>query len=390
MVTFEEACRIVMNSALVTPPERILLSTALHRILAEDVVSDINMPPFNKAAVDGYACRQVDLADELEVIEIIPAGVMPRKVIDKGQCSKIMTGAMVSPGADVVIMVEDTVRTPAGKIRFIRQRSAANICYLAEDITKGDTVLKAGTLIRPPEVAVMASVGYMQPLVYKQVRIGVISTGDELVEPEHVPAPSQIRNSNAMQLLAQIGRMGLKGSYYGIARDTKASIRNLVRKTWRANDITVLTGGVSMGEYDYVPEVLAELDLNVLFESIAIQPGRPTLFGMSEKQHIFGLPGNPVSSFVLFELLIKPFLYRCMGHTHQPLVYRLPMGTGYSRKKSDRKSLIPVRITDNKVFPVAYHGSAHIHSYIYADGIIVLEIGTTLLEEGELVDVRQI
>lgn len=379
-----------MSSALVTQAERILLSTALQRILAEDVVSDINIPPFNKAAVDGYACRQVDLADELDVIEVVPAGVIPRKIIDKGQCSKIMTGAMVPPGADVVIMVEDTVRTPAGKIRFIRQKSAANICYRAEDINKGDTVLTAGTLIRPQEVAVMASVGCMQPLVHKQVRIGIISTGDELVEPEHTPESPQIRNSNAMQLLAQIGRMGLKGTYYGIARDTKASIRKLVRKAWGASDITVLTGGVSMGEYDFVPEVLAELNLNILFESIAIQPGRPTLFGISEQQFIFGLPGNPVSSFVLFELLIKPFLYRCMGHTYQPLVHRLPMGTGYSRRKSDRKSLVPVRIADNKVFPVAYHGSAHIHSYIYADGIIVLEIGTTHLEEGELADVRQI
>jgi molybdopterin molybdotransferase len=145
-----------------------------------------------------------------------------------------------------------------------------------------------------------------------------------------------------------------------------------------------------MGEYDYVPDVMKELDVEILFKSIAIQPGRPTVFGKRGSQFIFGLPGNPVSSFVLFELMVKPFLRKMMGNSDIPVILKLPMGKKYIRKKSGRKSLLPVEIRDGKVFPVEYHGSAHIHSYSKASGLISVEIGATEIMEGEFVDVRPI
>ena len=390
MVSFEEAYQQVLRSASEPKSERILLKDALHRILAAVVVSDTDMPPFDKSAVDGFACQREDLGKELECLETIPAGVVPKRSIQQGQCSKIMTGSIVPDGADMVMMVEDVVTTETGKIRFAKEKSATNICYRAEDIRKGDIVLRSGTLIRPQEIAVMASVGYVWPEVYLQPRIGIISTGDELVEPEFTPQLSQIRNSNSSQLLAQLGTMGLQGTYYGIASDTKESLMRLIQKVMYFSDVVLLTGGVSMGDHDHVLEALKELDVKIIFHSIAIQPGRPTVFGMAESKYIFGLPGNPVSSFVLFELLIRPMLYRLMGYTYKPMLSRLPMGMTYTRKRSDRKSLIPVNIQDGKVVPVTYHGSAHIHSYVFAEGIITLEEGATLIKEGELVDVRQI
>ncbi len=390
MISFEEAYQQVIRSARAPASEHIQLSDALHRILAAQVVSDTDMPPFNKSAVDGYACRRDDLAKELECMETIPAGVAPRIDIQPGQCSRIMTGSIVPEGADMVVMVEDTVTTGEGKIRFVKERSATNICYRAEDIRKGDVVLFPGSLIRPQEIAVMASVGTICPEVYRQPRVGVISTGDELVEPGVTPQWSQIRNSNASQLLAQLAAMGIRGSYYGIARDEMGSLRDLLDEAMRSCDVTLVTGGVSMGDYDYVAGALEQLKVKIIFHSIAVQPGRPTVFGMGERTYIFGLPGNPVSSFVIFELLVKPMLYKLMGHEHLPILNRLSMGIAHSRKRSDRKSFIPVMVRDGKVIPVTYHGSAHIHSYVHADGIIAMEVGQTRLNEGELVDVRQI
>jgi molybdopterin molybdotransferase len=390
MVQFEEALSLVMSSAYTLDIERIHIGDSLQRILAEDVFSDMDMPPFNKSAVDGYACRREDLSMEMEVIEVVPAGKIPEKMTGKGECTRIMTGAMVPERADMVMMVEDTELTPGGKVVFTGVQPAYNICYHAEDIKKGDLVLKSGTIIRPQEIAVMASTGYVRPVVYRKVNTGVISTGDELVEPDQNPEISQIRNSNAQQLIAQLGRMGLKGYYYGIAKDRKERIRELIVRAMEDNDMVLLTGGVSMGEYDYVPEVLDELRVNIRFSTIAIQPGRPTVFGVTGNGFLFGLPGNPVSSFVLFELLVKPLIYKLMGHDFLPIVWRLPMGISYSRKKSGRKSVIPVIIRNGSVFPVEYHGSAHIHSYINASGLMIFDTGLTDIKEGEMVDVRQV
>jgi molybdopterin molybdotransferase len=390
MVSFEQAYQHIIRSACEPASEHVQLNDALHRILAAQVVSDTDMPPFNKSAVDGFACRRDDLGRELECVETVPAGVVPRKNIHPGQCSKIMTGSIVPEGADMVVMVEDTVTSEVGMIRFVKEKSATNICYRAEDIRKGDVVLFPGSLIRPQEIAVMASVGYVRPEVYLQPRVGVISTGDELVEPEHSPQWSQIRNSNSSQLLAQLASMGIRGSNYGLAMDDLESLVGLLHKAIRSCDVTLITGGVSMGDYDHVVGALEQLKVKIIFHSIAIQPGRPTVFGMAEGKYVFGLPGNPVSSFVIFELLIKPMLFKLMGYDHQPILYRLPMGVTHSRKRSDRKSFIPVTVREGKIVPVAYHGSAHIHSYVHADGIIAMEVGQTELQEGEFVDVRQI
>jgi len=400
MISFKEALSIVQQAAIPMVTEKCPLAQCPGKVLALDVRSDIDMPPFNKSAVDGFACRKNDLAlkentsvraghaPPIQVMETIAAGTVPKRKIGPGQCARIMTGAIVPEGADTVIMVEFTEETEDGRIIYKKKKTTANICYLGEDLRKGEIVLTKGTLIGAPEIAVLASVGATEPEVFIKPRIAVISTGDELVEPDKTPGPAMIRNSNSAQLIAQAKRMHINALDLGIARDMEEDLYNIIEKGLEKADVVLLTGGVSMGDYDYVPAVMQKAGIEILFKSIAIQPGRPTVFGRKRDQFIFGLPGNPVSSFVLFELLVKPFLFKLMGHDfHAPLI-SLPMGETYTRNKSTRKSILPVTIRESHVYPVNYHGSAHIHSYINATGMVAIEIGTTTLNKGETVDVR--
>ena len=391
MITFEDALKIVLNSSHTTFIEEVEMINAIDRVLAEDIFSDINMPPFNKSAVDGFACckNDFDKKMELEIIEIIPAGKCPEKSISKGKCSKIMTGAMLPQGADCIVMVED-VEINGNTIIFTKGNTALNICYLSEDIQINELVLQKGTLIKPQHIAVLASVGAWKLKVFSKPKIGIISTGDELVEPNEKPALSQIRNSNAWQLLAQAQKAGASAHYEGIAADNKASTFEKINNALQNNDIVLLTGGVSMGDFDYVPEIMQEIGIQILFKSIAVQPGRPTVFGVKDDKYIFGLPGNPVSSFVQFEMLVKPLIQKMIGNQDKKIELILPMGSDIQRKKTERKSFIPVSIRNGEVFPVEYHGSAHIHSYIFADGIVAIEKGVLSLKKGEKVYVRQL
>jgi len=391
MIAFEEALEIVLNTAQKTKIEEVEMIKAIGRVLAEDINSDINMPPFDKSAVDGFACRKYDFDKniELEIIEIIPAGICPEKTVSAGKCAKIMTGAMLPQGADCVVMIEDT-EIHENRIRFIKRISATNICYLSEDVRINDLVLSKGTFVKPQHIAVMAAVGAWRPKVYCKPKIGIISTGDELVEPNIKPVAAQIRNSNAWQLMAQAQKAGAASHYEGIAADNKASTYEKINTALQNNDIVLLTGGVSMGDFDYVPEIMHEIGIRILFKSIAVQPGRPTVFGIKDDKYIFGLPGNPVSSFVQFEMLVKPLIQRMTDNQTINSELVLPMGSDLHRKKTERKSFLPVSIRNGEVFAVEYHGSAHIHSYVFADGIIAMEKGILSLKKGEKVHVRQL
>lgn len=405
MIKFERAYEIVMQQPVIPVTETTPLAQSVGRILARDIFSDMDMPPFDKAAVDGYACLRSDPDNHLTAgnnqtdgdhpkdiilrcLETIPAGTIPGFSITPGFCSRIMTGAMVPPGADCVVMVEDTENLGNDLIKFHATKTNPNICHRGEDIRKGDRILNRGILIGPAEVAVMASAGITNPQAYKFPTVGIISTGDELTDPEKIPATGQIRNSNASQLQAQLRQMGIIARDYGIARDHPEAVGTMIEMAGNENQVVLLTGGVSMGDFDFVPAMMKKTGMDILFETIAIQPGKPTVFAAGKNRWIFGLPGNPVSSFVLFEILVKPFLYKLAGHTMRTREMHLPMGAPYMRKKSDRKSLIPAYINDGKVFPASYHGSAHIHAYSGADAILIAEIGTTQIQTGELAHVR--
>ncbi|OQY03534.1 MAG: hypothetical protein B6I20_04795 [Bacteroidetes bacterium 4572_117] len=404
MIKFEDAYRIVSEAGTELDTIKVKLIDGLGYVLAEDVKSDMDMPPFNKSAMDGYACKEVDIANELVVIEIIPAGQIPEKTVGNNQCAKIMTGAMIPDGADCVIMVEDTEEIGNNRIKYtkivpeinvcqteISNKLNVNICYLGEDIKAGSTVLEKGTLIKAQHVATMASVGYTEALVYRKPKVAVIPTGDEIVEPNIKPGISQIRNSNGAQIVAQLKAVGITANYFGIARDTENATMELIKEAYEKNDVIILTGGVSMGDFDLVPEILRDLKFDLLFESVAVQPGKPTVFGKRGNKYCFGLPGNPVSSFVQFELLTKPLLYLLMGQKYKPFNFKLPIGKNFTRRKAVRLSWVPaVFADDGTVIPVEYHGSAHINGLGIADGIMAIPIGVSELKKGELVDVRQI
>jgi len=391
MIPFEKAINIVLDNAFELNSEQIDIKNSLNRIIASDVISDIDMPPFDKSAMDGYACKIEDIHTTLEVIEVIPAGKIPNNSINKGQCSKIMTGAMIPKGADCIVMVEQTEIIENNKIHFTANKTSKNICFKSEDISIGDKLISKGTILKPAHIAILASTGYASPLVYKQAKVGIISTGDEIVEPNIKPAISQIRNSNSYQLYAQVTSIGCIPQYMGIANDNENSILYKIKDAFIDNDVILLTGGVSMGDYDLVPEILEQLNVKLLFQKIAIQPGKPTVFGIFENKFIFGLPGNPVSSYIVFELLVKPLLLRMMGNNHTFQNIKMPMGVEYFRNKSDRKAFIPVIFsTEGTILPAEYHGSAHLNSLCNTDGIISMPIGQNKLNKGEMVDVRLI
>lgn len=390
MIKFEEALEIVISNVRLLEAETIDFTESLGRVLAVDVVSDMDMPPFDKSAMDGYACRKSDLKNELQVLEVIAAGTVPGFEVGPNQCSKIMTGAMIPNGADCVIMVEYSRETAKGLIEFTAEKTASNICYKGEDIKKGEIVLPKGLLIKTQHIAVLASVGCVNPMVYRRAKVGILSTGDELVEPQFNPGPGEIRNSNAWQLMAQTRAMNVESNYFGIAPDEEKQSLALIIKAMAECDVILLTGGISMGDYDFVPSVLREAGFTFHFKSLAIQPGKPTLFGATSSRKIcFGLPGNPVSSFNQFELLVKPLLYKMMGYDFKPVIVKLPLAVDYRRKKSERLSFIPVILDDDgRILPVEYHGSAHINALNMAFGLMSVPIGVAEIRKGEPADVR--
>ena len=389
MIPLDAALQIVLGSARPLDHERVALGESLGRVLAERVASDMDMPPFEKSLVDGYACRRADLAGELQVVETIQAGLPPAKPIGPGRCAKIMTGAAVPEGADCVVMIEQTEKVGARLIRLTNQRTRDNIARRALEVKTGEVVLHAGTLIGPQHIAVLASVGCTRPLVAKKPTVGLIAGGDELVDPSAKPGPSQIRNSNSYQLAAQLEAVGAAVCDYGVVKDVATEIDLVLKTAMSENDVVLVSGGVSVGDYDFVPSILRQNGVELLFEKIAVKPGKPTVFGVSKKAFCFGLPGNPVSTFVTFELLVKPFLYALMGHRYSPKDVQMRLDESVTREDTERQGWIPVAVADDaSVHPVKYHGSAHILALCRAHGLIAMDIGVASIEQGSRVSVR--
>lgn len=388
MIPLEQAIKLAIESAQQTDIENISFTEALLRILAEDVTSDIDIPSFNKSAMDGYALCKCDAYKPLKIVQTVQAGETPLKQLNQGECVKIMTGARLPDNADYVAKVEDTHIDSNGFVIIDQIENKPNIRFAAEDIHKGEVILKKGTLIRPQEIASLATVGKTKVSVYKQPKIAVASTGNELTEPTNKPNDVQIRNSNAYQIIAQCNQIGIHAKYYGIVEDTLEDTIEHIQKIMEQSDVILFSGGVSMGDFDFVPQTLDKLGFKKIFHTIAVQPGKPTLMAQKDKRYFFGLPGNPVSSFMQFELIVKPFIYKLMGHEYKAKTAFLPLSYDYKRKKAERTSLIPVMIKDNKVFPVEYHGSAHLFAMNTAEGFIQIPQKTTLIPKDTYVTVR--
>ena len=383
MTTPDEALAIVLENTPRLEAVEVPLVKAVGAVLAEPVASDIDLPPFDKSAMDGYAARARDLHAtpvELEVIEELPAGVAPTKEVGPGQCTKIMTGAPVPAGADMVVMVEDTEAAGEERVRILAAHpDSRNICRCGEDIRKGRTVLEAGHAVRPSEVGLLASVGRDRVRVYRRPRVAVLGTGNELVPITETPGPGQIRDANSWSLLAACRRAGVEAERLGVAKDEEADLREKIG-AGLDRDVLLVSGGVSMGEWDLVPKVFDAFGVAVHFATIRMKPGKPTVFATHGSGIIFGLPGNPVSTLVAWRLFVWPAIRKMMGHPDPaPPPIRGTLTTPV-KARGNRTTFVPAHLRYEpsgwSIEPVATRGSADLVGFCRADALAILEPGT--------------
>lgn len=397
MIEVADALAIVLTHARPLEPEVTALTpAALGRVLAADVVADADSPPFPKSLRDGYAVRTADCVAgvELRVIEEVPAGKIPTKTVGPGEAARIFTGAPMPDGADAVVMQEHAEAIEGDRVRItdadVRRRQ-----YVYErgtEMRAGTVVLPRGTPITPAACGVLASVGCTEGPAFPFPRVGIVVTGDEIVEANVRPAPGQIRNSNGPMLIAQTIRGGGLPHNLGIARDDRAVTQSLIRKGLEGADVLLIAGGMSVGDFDLVPGVLKELGVTVHFRQVRMKPGKPILFGTTETGTlVFGLPGNPVSAFVGFELFVRPALRILGGHAEPgPRTIKLPLAEGLA-ESNDRPTYRPAKLEPGEtgwtVRPLATSGAPDLVSTQPADALLRLPAGETRADCGSLADV---
>lgn len=395
MLAIADAQALVLKHAKPLPPQSEPLTTALGRVLAEDVASDLSMPPFDKALMDGYAVRAADLPEgrgTLTVVDEITAGQTPRVPVGPGQAARIMTGAPIPGGADAVVMIERTRSVEGNRVEIDDRpvKPGQNILHQGREMRAGETVLSAGAVLRPQEFGLLASVGRTAVRVHPAPVVAILATGDELVEAPHKPGPGQIRNGNGPLLVGQVARAGGVPRYLGIARDELAGLRTLMQEGLRA-PVLVLSGGVSAGKMDLVPHVLGELGVEPHFHKVAMKPGKPVFFGTRGDTLVFGLPGNPVSVMVCFELFVRPALRRLAGHADAgPRVVRAVLVEDFPYR-TDRPTYHPARLEDGpdgwRVRIVPWFGSPDLRALTQANAFAVLPVGDHHHRAGQRLEV---
>jgi molybdopterin molybdotransferase len=420
MLTVAEALAAILAEAWAGATVQVPLAASLNRVLAEDVASDIDSPPHDRATVDGYAIIAADLAApgndiavaDFTVIEEITAGQIARYPITRGQTSRVMTGAPIPPGADAMVMIERSVpivatADDAEQVRLTQTkvRVGQNIVRRASSIARGDVVLGRGHRLRPAEIGLLAEVGRGAVLIHRPPSLAIISTGNELVDPACVPRSGQIRDSNGPLLAAAGVRLGAEVLSVTTARDDPAELATRIAQGLAA-DVLLISGGVSVGKLDLVPAALATAGVRQVFHKINLKPGKPLWFGV--KQHesrqtlVFGLPGNPVSALVCFELFVRPALAKLMGSaviTRPRLAARM---AGDFRHVSDRPTYYPGRWqfdtsdavageldrpTMPTVAPLTWHGSGDLRALTQASVLIYFPAGERNYAAGDLVEV---
>jgi len=321
-VTPAEAARFILGHVKPLETERRPLRETLDAVLAEEVTSPLDLPPWDNSAMDGYAVRSADVTGpvELDVIESVAAGQFPSKPVGPGQATRIFTGAPLPDGADGVIRQEDTEPLPNGRVAIRNARDAGkNLRRRGEDIRKGAVALPAGTVLGPAQLGVLASLAHERPVVYRTPRVAFMGSGDEIVDLDRkadILGGRKIASSNSYTLDGMIRRAGAQPIDLGIARDTKESLREHLERAREGNaDLLVTTAGVSVGEHDLVRDVLQELGGELKLWRVQMRPGAPLGFGSLHGKPWIGLPGNPVSTMVTFELFVRPAIRRLAGHT---------------------------------------------------------------------------
>jgi molybdopterin molybdotransferase len=394
----EEALRVVLEATPVLPAEEADLLEAPGRVLLEDIRADRDQPPFDKALMDGFAVVAADLVSAprlLRVVDDIPAGSDPGRLrrVEPGSAARIMTGAPMPPGADAVLIVEESEPIP-GDPGAVRARASVrpgdNLARRGDDLRRGDLLLVSGLRLAPAEIAVLAACGRPRVRVGGRPRVAVLATGDELVPPWTAPPPGGIRNSNGPLLLALARAAGAAARDLGIARDDPAALERAIAEGLR-DDVLILSGGVSMGERDLVGAALRGLGTEILFEKVAIKPGRPFTFGRRGATLVFACPGNPVSCYVIFEVFARAALRRMMGF---PRPERRPVRAVLAspiRQRPGRAGYYQarVRFADGRceIEPVKTSGSADFSACARGNALAIAPADTAVLEAGAEIDV---
>jgi molybdopterin molybdotransferase len=397
MLPYDQARQIVIDEVSARRPplreEVVPLQHALGCVLAEPVIADRDYPPFDRSTRDGFAVCSADLATlpaTLELIGEIRAGDEFTGEVRPGQCVQVMTGAAVPAGADVVVMVEHTKPT-TGYVTFERAvEPGQNIVPRGSEARAGQVLLAPGQRLGYAEVAVLAQVGRSTVRVYQRPGVAILSTGDEVVGVEEMPGPFQIRNSNSESLAAQVVLGGGVAALLGNARDRHDELRREIERGLK-EDILVLSGGVSMGKYDLVKAVLRKLGAEFFFDGVAMRPGKPAVFGVCRDKFVFGLPGNPASTMVTFELFVLPAIDLLNGTAPRPLAFFKAKLARSVRQKSALTHFLPAEVSWASGEPVVqelpWQGSGDIVALAQANCFLVVPQAQLELAAGDWADI---
>jgi len=394
MISIEEAHRRILDNLPPLRKERVGFQESLGRVLAEDVLADMDVPPFDRAAVDGYALRSVDVRAapvELELAGELRAGSEADATLGPGQVIAVTTGAPIPAGADAVQWLEHAQHSQDTERVRIRKslEPGDNIVPRGAEACRGTKVLSAGCTLGPQDLAVLATFGRTRINVWQRPRVAVLVTGDELIEIHETPRRGQIRNSNAYSLSAQVQRMGIQPDYLGIVRDDPVELgRSIAGGLDR--DVLIVSGGASVGKYDYLKSVLQDLNVTILFSRVAVRPGKPTVFARNRSALVFGLPGNPVSSFVSFEIFVRPVLGRMCGHS-RPDLFRVGGVLQEAMSQAPgRTSFLPAiaRWDEGawRIHPVSWKGSGDMIGFSRSNALVVFPGDRGSISAGEHVE----
>ncbi len=404
MFSVDEAQKLILDHALTTGVERVSLMDCVGRVLAEEVHARRDQPPWDNSAMDGYAVRWEDVKVAspkrpvfLKIVEEIPAGHLPKHTIKKGEAARIMTGAPLPPGADMIVPQEETsanedqkcvnILSPGEKGDYVRTKGM--------DVASGKHLMSPGTTLRPAHIGMLASMGKSLVTVHCKPKVAILATGNELADLDDVLLPEKILNSNSYAVAAQALEAGAEPVLVGIAKDSPEDLKNKLAEALSVlgeKGVVVSSGGVSVGKYDFVKEVYQQLGIEIKFWKVAMKPGSPLAFGISGKKLVFGLPGNPVSSMVTFELFVRPALRRMLGtsQVHRPRI--LATLTEAIQKAPEKSYFLRgwVEIQDRQytVRTTGLQDSNVLSSMMAANALIILPEGRTEFRPGEKVEVH--
>ena len=397
LISVEEARRIVLAQAMTLGSERVRLEDGIGRVLAQDLVAEASLPPFDNSAMDGYAIHSSDTAGasreqpvKLRLVGEVAAGQTLERTVGRGEAVKIMTGAPLPPGADSVVALEDARLRGEQVEIFGEVPPGRHVRNVGEDIKTGEVALAAGTRIQLQHVGLLASLGYAEVPVFRVPSIAVLATGSELIEIGGQLAPGKIRNSNSLTLLTLLRGLGLRATDLGIVTDDHALIRQRLEEAAK-HDVVLISGGVSVGAHDLVKTVLREMGMETLFWRVNMKPGKPLLFGRWRDSVVFRLPGNPISCVVCFLEFIAPYVRKVTGEDDPTDGLVRARLTRPLRKKEPKTLLLTAQLREEGgtllVTPTTQQGSGMLKSLAQANAFIVVPAELLQLEEGSLVNV---